>query len=49
VMHTLFGSTPLDARGWGITLAAAGAIFLVVEAGKAALRRRTPRTDRPKE
>jgi calcium-translocating P-type ATPase len=38
VMHTLFGSTPLDAGGWAITLAAAGAIFLVMEAGKAARR-----------
>jgi magnesium-transporting ATPase (P-type) len=49
VMHTLFGSTPLDASGWGVTFAAAGVIFLVVEAGKAALRRRGAAADRPTE
>ena len=40
-MHTLFGSAPLAASGWAVTLAASAAIFLVVEAGKAALHRRS--------
>jgi magnesium-transporting ATPase (P-type) len=40
VMHTLFGSTPLPVSSWGITIAAALAIFLVMEAGKALLRLR---------
>jgi magnesium-transporting ATPase (P-type) len=39
IMHTLFGSAPLPVSGWGFTIAASVAIFLVVEASKAVLRR----------
>ena len=40
-MHTLFGSAPLTAGGWAVTVAASAAIFLIVEAGKALLPRLT--------
>ena len=40
VMQKLFGSAPLPASSWAITLAASLAIFLVMEAAKAVLRRR---------
>ena len=46
ILHTLFGSAPLPATGWGITLAAAAGIFLVVEVGKAVLRRGTDPDER---
>jgi magnesium-transporting ATPase (P-type) len=39
IMHTLFGSSPLPASSWAITVAIAVAIFLIVELGKALLRR----------
>jgi magnesium-transporting ATPase (P-type) len=37
VMHTLFGSAPIEGRDWAITAGAAVAILLVVEAVKAVL------------
>jgi magnesium-transporting ATPase (P-type) len=46
IMHTLFGSAPLPVTGWGITLAASAAIFLVVEGVKAMLRRAPDRDER---
>ncbi len=39
-MQQLFGTAPLDLASWGFILALAGAMFLVVEAEKAVLRRR---------
>ncbi len=39
VMHTLFGSSPLPASAWAITIAISAATFLIVEGGKALLHR----------
>ncbi len=39
-MHTLFGSSPLPASAWAVTIGIAAAIFLIVEAGKAVVHRR---------
>lgn len=44
VMNTLFGSAPLPASYWGLTLGIAVGVFLVVEVAKAALRRVFPPT-----
>ncbi|HEX6887276.1 MAG TPA: HAD-IC family P-type ATPase [Candidatus Nanopelagicales bacterium] len=48
-MHTWFGSAPLDATGWLVPIGLSVVIFVLVEAGKALLRRivATPRAARP--
>jgi magnesium-transporting ATPase (P-type) len=42
-MNDLFGSRPLDARGWIVPIVLSVVVFLAVEALKAARRRREPR------
>jgi hypothetical protein len=41
-MNTWFGTAPLDAVGWLVPLGLSVVIFVLVEAGKTALRRRYP-------
>ena len=40
-MHSWFGSAPLTIRGWGVTIALAIVVFLLVEVAKA-VRNRAP-------